>query len=167
MTEPPHADKTISPVRCAVVTVSDTRTTDTDTSGKLIRDLLAQAGHEVTSFEILPDDPNRVRRHVAALCADGASHAVLLTGGTGVTARDTTYEAIAELLDKRLDGFGERFRTLSFEQIGASAMLSRAVAGVVGRTAVFAMPGSTGAVRLAMNELILPTLGHFAWLLSR
>jgi molybdenum cofactor biosynthesis protein B len=147
-------------VGCAIVTVSDTRTHETDTSGALTRDLLVQAGHSVASQTILPDDPARVRAHVEGLLASAEVDAVLVNGGTGIAARDTTYEALAGLLEKRLDGFGELFRMLSFEQIGAAAMLSRAVAGVARGTVLVSMPGSTAAVELAMTKLVVPELGH-------
>jgi molybdenum cofactor biosynthesis protein B len=151
-------------VACAVVTVSDTRTHETDTSGALTRELLVQAGHAVVSQTILPDEPDRVRAHVATLLADPAVDAVLVNGGTGLAPRDTTYEAIAGLLEKRLDGFGELFRLLSYEQIGAAAMLSRAVAGIAGGKVVASMPGSTAAVELAMTRLLVPELGHMVTL---
>ena len=147
-------------VACALVTVSDTRTPETDTSGAMARDLLVHAGHAVTSHVILPDEPARVRAHVETLLDDPGVDAVLVNGGTGIAPRDTTYEALAGLLDKRLDGFGELFRMLSYEQIGAAAMLSRAVAGVARGKLVASMPGSTGAVELAMSRLLVPELGH-------
>jgi molybdenum cofactor biosynthesis protein B len=147
-------------VACAILTVSDTRTPETDTSGAMARDLLVRAGHRVVAQTILPDDPARVRERVESWLADPAVDAVLVNGGTGLAPRDTTYEAIAGLLDKRLDGFGELFRRLSYEQIGAAAMLSRAVAGVARGTVVASMPGSTAAVELAMSRLLVPELGH-------
>jgi molybdopterin adenylyltransferase len=147
-------------VACAIVTVSDTRTPETDTSGATIRDLLVGAGHTVGSHVILPDEPARVRAHVEALVASPGVDAVLVNGGTGLAPRDTTYEAIAGLLEKTLDGFGELFRMLSYEQIGAAAMLSRAIAGVAHGTVVASMPGSTAAVELAMTKLVVPELGH-------
>ena len=153
-------------VRCAVLTVSDTRTPDTDASGQRIRSLLEAAGHRVVAYAVLPDEPARVRAHVAAHVADAGVEAVIVDGGTGVAPRDTTYEAIAGLLDKRLDGFGELFRMLSFAQIGAAAMLSRALAGVAGRTVVVSLPGSTAAVELAMTRLVVPELGHMVALLE-
>ena len=165
MSDPQHRADDVASVTCAILTVSDTRTEKTDKSGLLIRELLEGAGHRVSSHQIIPDEPDRVRRYVGALCDDPACHAVLLTGGTGLAARDTTYEAVAALLDKRLDGFGELFRSLSFAEIGSSAMLSRAVAGVCRATVVFSMPGSIRAVRLAMDKLILPELGHLTALL--
>lgn len=150
-----------------VLTVSDTRTEATDSGGAAIRDLLTTAGHTVAGYRILPDEPAQVRALVEAALANPDVQVVITTGGTGVTARDSTYEAVAALLQKRLDGFGELFRALSYREIGAAAMLSRAVAGTVGRKAVFALPGSEHAVRLAMTELILPELGHLAQQLAR
>lgn len=147
-------------VRCAVVTVSDTRTPDTDTSGREIRAHLEAAGHLVHESCIVPDEPDRVRDLVQGYAESGAVDAVLLSGGTGLAVRDTTYEAVAGLLTKRLDGFGELFRMLSFGEIGAAAMLSRAVGGLAGTMAVFAMPGSTAACRLAMEKLVVPQLAH-------
>jgi molybdenum cofactor biosynthesis protein B len=155
-----HRARGARSVACAILTVSDTRTPETDTSGAMARDLLVQAGHRVVAQAILPDEPERVRAQVREWLADASVEAVLVNGGTGVATRDTTYEAIAALLDKRLDGFGELFRMLSYEQIGAAAMLSRAVAGVAGGTVVASMPGSTAAVELAMTKLLVPELGH-------
>ena len=151
-------------VACAVITASDTRTEETDRSGQTIRSLLDDAGHRVVAYAILPDDPARIRARVEAHARDAAVDAVLVNGGTGLAPRDTTYEAIDALLDKRLDGFGELFRMLSFQEIGAAAMLSRAVAGIAGDTVVVAMPGSTAAVELAMRRLVLPELGHLVGL---
>ena len=151
-------------VACAIITVSDTRTPETDTSGARTRELLTQAGHRVTSQTILPDEPSRVRAHVEALLADSDVDAVLVNGGTGLAPRDSTYEAIADLLEKRLDGFGELFRMLSYAEIGAAAMLSRAVAGVARGKVVASMPGSTAAVELAMTKLLVPELGHMVTL---
>jgi molybdenum cofactor biosynthesis protein B len=155
-----HRARGARSVACAILTVSDTRTPETDTSGAMTRDLLDQAGHRVVAQAILPDEPERVRAHVLELLSDAGVEAVLVNGGTGIAARDTTYEAIAGLLEKRLDGFGELFRVLSYEQIGAAAMLSRAVAGVALGTVVASMPGSTAAVELAMTKLLIPELGH-------
>ena len=147
-------------VAAAVITVSDTRTEETDVGGKLVRDLLAGAGIIVASSVIVKDEPAEVAAVVRRLCEAGQVQAVLLTGGTGIARRDTTVEALASLFDKTLDGFGELFRMLSFQEIGAAAMLSRATAGVVGGVLVFLMPGSPKAVGLAMSRLILPELGH-------
>ena len=165
MPDSPHfADRVIA-ARCALITVSDTRTAETDTSGKLLRDLSEAAGHAVSRQEIVPDDTTRIRDLVRGLCESGACDVVLLTGGTGIAPRDVTYEAIVDLIEKRIEGFGEIFRTLSFQDVGPAAMLSRAIAGTRGKTAIFAMPGSTAAVRLAMEKLILPRLGHMVTLL--
>ncbi len=151
-------------VACAIVTVSDTRTMDTDTSGGAARRLLEEAGHRVVAYTIVPDEPARVRELVSVFVADPAIDAVITNGGTGLAPRDTTYEAIVGLVDKRLDGFGELFRALSYAEIGAAAMLSRAVAGVAGDTVVASLPGSTAAVELALSKLLLPQLGHMVQL---
>ncbi len=166
MPGPNHKGKEIKSVPCAVITVSDTRTVETDGSGKLICDLLTEHGHEIRDFKIVKDEPDEIRELLRKLRDDGQCAAVLINGGTGVSARDTTYEAVSDVLDKVLDGFGELFRMKSYDEIGPSAMLSRAVAGIMGHCVVFSMPGSTGAVRLAMNDLILPELGHIAYLLA-
>jgi molybdenum cofactor biosynthesis protein B len=152
-------------VTCYVLTISDTRTPSTDTSGDAIAGALEQAGHQVTGRQIVRDDPAAVRETVSSKAA--RVQAIITTGGTGITSRDSTFEAIAALLDKRLDGFGELFRMLSYKDIGSAAMLSRACAGTIGRTAVFSLPGSEHAVRLAMTELILPELGHVVRELTR
>lgn len=153
-------------VPSAVITVSDTRDAASDTSGAFIREALRRAGHPVLEAVILKDEPERIAAHLATLAGRGDVRLVLLTGGTGLGRRDATYEAIAGLLEKRLDGFGELFRALSYERIGASAMLSRAVAGTYRGMVVFSMPGSESAVRLAMRRLILPEIGHLAALVA-
>ena len=150
-----------------VLTVSDTRTEASDSGGGAIRELLTAAGHTVAGYRILPDEPAQVRAAVELALANPDVQVVITTGGTGVTSRDSTYEAVAALLHKRLDGFGELFRALSYQEIGAAAMLSRAVAGTVGRKAVFVLPGSEHAVRLAITKLILPELGHLAQQLGK
>jgi molybdopterin adenylyltransferase len=150
-------------VGCAVITVSDTRTAENDGSGRRIHELLHAAGHRVAHYAILKDEPEQI---VAALRSLPATAAVIIiNGGTGLARRDTTYEAVRRLLDKEISGFGELFRMLSYEQIGAAAMLSRATAGVMGERIVFSVPGSTAAVELAMSKLIVPTLGHVIGLL--
>jgi molybdenum cofactor biosynthesis protein B len=164
MPAPVHKGKSVEGVSCAVITVSDTRTEADDRGGQIIMERLQAAGHVVYAYAIMPDEPQQIAARVRELRHDPAYDAILLTGGTGLAPRDTTYEAIAGLLDKRLDGFGELFRMLSFEQVGAAAMLSRAVGGLCGRTVVFAMPGSPKAVELAMDRLIVPELGHLVWL---
>lgn len=150
-------------VRCAVLTVSDSRSTETDTSGGVIRDMLKLTGHMVADYQIVPDEPELIQRMMREWIANADVQVVLSNGGTGIAARDTTYDAVAGLLDKRIDGFGELFRMLSWQEVGAAAMLSRAVAGVAGNTLIVAMPGSTNAVRLAMSKLIIPELGHLVY----
>jgi molybdopterin adenylyltransferase len=145
-------------VRCFVITISDTRTEATDSSGNAIADLLTDGGHQVVGRRIVRDEPADVR-NIVQWAASGAD-VVITSGGTGITSRDSTFEAIESLLHKKLDGFGELFRMLSYEEIGAAAMLSRAAAGTLGRVAVFSLPGSEHAVRLAVTKLILPEIGH-------
>jgi molybdopterin adenylyltransferase len=158
-----HAERGRS-LACGIVTVSDTRTRDTDSSGARIRELLEADGHRVAAYAILPDEPEIVRTRLVELVADSLEVAIV-NGGTGLAPRDTTYEAVVGMLDKRLDGFGELFRALSFAEIGPAAMLSRAVAGVAGRTIIASLPGSTPAVDLAMRKLLLPVIGHAVQLL--
>jgi molybdopterin adenylyltransferase len=160
-----HRKDAPASVRCAVLTISDTRIPDTDASGDAIAHALTGAGHSVVSRQIVHDDPGAVRDWVSAAASDVS--VIVTTGGTGITSRDSTYEAIVALLDKRLDGFGELFRMLSYEQIGSAAMLSRATAGTIGSTAVFTLPGAQRAVELAMEKLILPELGHVVGELRR
>ena len=155
-----HRSQAPSSVPCFVLTMSDTRTIETETSGRAIAELLIEAGHTVVDRQVVEDDPAEVRRVVSEHIDTGAIQAVITTGGTGISRRDSTYEALTELFEKRLDGFGELFRTLSFEQIGAAAMLSRATAGVIRGCAVFMLPGSEAGVRLAMTRLVIPELGH-------
>ena len=169
MTGPEQQHKAEAPraARCFVLTVSDTRTPQNDTSGLAIRDLLVTAGHHVAGWAIIKDDEAQVTRSVRERIADEQVQAIITTGGTGITSRDSTYEAVQALLDKRLDGFGELFRMLSFQDIGSAAMMSRAVAGSIGRKAVFVLPGSEKAVRLAMTRLVIPELGHVLQQLSK
>jgi molybdopterin adenylyltransferase len=169
MTGPEQQHKAEAPraTRCFVLTVSDTRTPQNDTSGLAIRDLLVTAGHHVAGWAIIKDDEAQVTRSVRERIADEQVQAIITTGGTGITSRDSTYEAVQALLDKRLDGFGELFRMLSFQEIGSAAMMSRAVAGSIGRKAVFVLPGSEKAVRLAMTRLVIPELGHVLQQLSK
>ena len=160
-----HRKDAPASVRCFVLTISDTRTAETDASGDAIAQALTSAGHDVAGRRIVPDDPATVREIVRAESRNVP--VIVTTGGTGITARDSTYEAISALLDKQLDGFGELFRMLSYEQVGSAAMLSRACAGSIGTTAIFALPGSEQAVRLAMDKLILPEIGHVVRELQR
>lgn len=163
--------------RCAVLTVSDTRTPDTDAGGKLIRQLLTDAGHDVIDHTIVKDDPRQIEQQLAAWLPNQESsitnqkspQVILTTGGTGIAPRDTTVEIVKRLLDKELEGFGELFRMLSYQEVGPAAMLSRAVAGLSAPgsqgngTFIFTLPGSPNAVRLAMEKPILPELPHLLW----
>lgn len=162
-----HKELAPRSVRCYVITVSDTRTAETDTAGRAIADLLETSGHEVVGRTIVHDDPELVRGTIERQLANPQVQVIITTGGTGITSRDSTYEAVAGLLDKRLDGFGELFRMLSFEQVGAAAMLSRACAGLVAGRIVVALPGSEAAVRLAVERLLIPELGHLVREASR
>jgi molybdenum cofactor biosynthesis protein B len=154
-------------IGCWVLTVSDTKTPETDTSGQLIRKLLGDGGHHVVGSSIVRDEPKDVQRVIREACANDAVQAVLVTGGTGVTSRDSTYEAIEALLDKRLPGFGELFRMLSYQEVGAAAMMSRAQLGVHARRIVVSMPGSPNACRLALEKLVIPELSHLIREVSR
>ena len=145
---------------CAVITVSDTRTLETDTGGQLVLELLAIAGHRVRERAILPDEPRQLRDLLYRLAAAGKVDAILLTGGTGLASRDLSYETVRGLISKELPGYGELFRMLSFQEIGSAAMLSRAVGGLLGRVVVLTMPGSPAGVRLALEKVILPELAH-------
>ncbi len=157
MTATLHRKDAPASVRCFVLTISDTRTADNDTGGDTIATALQAAGHVIAGRAIVKDDPPAVQQAVrSASDAD----VVITTGGTGISSRDGTYEALTVLFDKRLDGFGELFRMLSYQDVGSAAMMSRACAGTIGRTAVFALPGSPQAVRLAVDKLILPEIGH-------
>ena len=163
MTPHAHHAHDVAAIGCAVITVSDTRTPETDGSGRRIQDLLREHGHRIEHYQILPDDPEQIT--AAIHTAPASAEVIIINGGTGLARRDTTFEAVTRLLDKEISGFGELFRALSYEQIGAAAMLSRATAGVAGRRVVFSLPGSTAAVELAMTKLIVPQLGHVAGLL--
>lgn len=160
------ADEIVT-VRCAIITISDTRTSNTDKSGAAIRELLQQVGHSVASYEILKDEPASIRERVLALCESGNIDVVLTNGGTGIAPRDGTFEAISGILERTLPGFGELFRMLSWNEVGPAAMLSRAVAGLRGRTLVFSMPGSSNAVNLAMSRIILPEMKHLVYEMNK
>ena len=154
-----HRHEAPRSIRVFVVTASDTRGEAEDESGAFLKDAAARAGHALAGYRIVKDEPAELRAALEAAAAAGAD-AILVNGGTGIAGRDRTYEAVAGILEKRLDGFGELFRMLSFEEIGSAAMMSRAVAGVVRGRAIFVLPGSEHAVRLAMTRLIIPELGH-------
>lgn len=153
-------------MRVAIVTVSDSRTPETDTNAHYLRPEIEAAGHEVVDYRLLKDEPDQVAEALDEL-ARGPAQVIVFNGGTGITRRDTTYDAISSRLEKTLTGFGELFRMLSFEQVGAAAMLSRATAGVYRDTVVISTPGSPAAVELAWTKLISPELEHLAWELAR
>jgi len=158
-----HRSQSPKSVRCAVITVSDTRTLENDRGGQMIVDLLAGAGHTVVRREIVLDEPARIAALLKAAAGSDQVDAILITGGTGIAARDQTFETVSGLLTKTLSGYGELFRMLSYDDIGPAAMLSRAIGGVMGRVLVLTMPGSPAAVQLAMNKLIVPELGHLVY----
>ncbi|WP_139491632.1 MogA/MoaB family molybdenum cofactor biosynthesis protein [Brevibacillus dissolubilis] len=156
-----HKKEAPRTVGCMVITVSDTRTEETDKSGQLMKQMLAEAGHETILYQIVKDEPTQITAAIQQGAAHTGVDVILLNGGTGIAPRDTTYEAVEALLEKQMPGFGEIFRFLSYtEDIGSAAILSRAIAGTYRGKAVFSTPGSTGAVKLAMSKLILPELGH-------
>jgi len=158
-----HRCQSPKSVRIAVVTVSDTRTLETDRGGKLVMELLTTGGHEVTERHIVRDDPREIEPLVRKLADPAATDAILITGGTGIAARDQTFETISGLLTKTMPGYGELFRMLSYDDIGPAAMLSRAVGGVMNGVVILTMPGSTAAVQLAMGKLIVPEIGHLVF----
>jgi molybdopterin adenylyltransferase len=164
----PHPDSIQISVNCAVITVSDTRTPETDRSGDTIRQLLLSAGHTIGSYRIIPDEPTLVRAELdRAASFQPPIRSIIFNGGTGISARDTTYDAISSALTKTLPGFGEIFRWLSYQDIGSRAMASRAIAGTYKQSIVFSLPGSSGAVRLGMEKLILPELTHLVTQLDK
>jgi molybdopterin adenylyltransferase len=154
------------PIPIAIVTVSDTRTPETDVNGSYLRAGIEAAGHRVVTYRIVPDEPDEIDRLLEEL-ASGEPRIVLFNGGTGISRRDTTYDVVIRKLDRPLPGFGELFRMLSWEEVGTAAMLSRATAGIYQERIVFCMPGSPAAVRLAWQKLILPELEHLAWEIGR
>jgi len=158
----PQAHKRHAPRRvgCLIITCSDTRTPDTDASGALIRRLLTEAGHDVAGYHLVKDEPAAIRGIIESAVGRDEVQAIIINGGTGISRRDSTFEAVDALLEKRLDGFGEIFRYLTYQDIGAPAIMTRATAGLYKGRALFSTPGSEGAVRLAMEKLILPELGH-------
>ncbi|HEY8550828.1 MAG TPA: MogA/MoaB family molybdenum cofactor biosynthesis protein [Vicinamibacterales bacterium] len=154
-------------VRCAILTVSDTRTPETDTGGRAIADLLTSHGHVIVERGLVRDEPDAIRAFIERHLASADAQVVITTGGTGISSRDGTFEVVSALIDKPLPGFGELFRMLSYQEIGPAAMLSRAAAGLARRRLLVCLPGSEHAVRLAMTKLLLPELGHLVRELSR
>jgi molybdenum cofactor biosynthesis protein B len=155
-----HRSSSLAHLNLVVLTVSDTRTMIDDTSGALIVEIAEAAGHRIVERQIVPDEPDQMRPLFLAYSARPDLHAILVTGGTGISARDQTYETVSALLTKPLPGFGELFRMLSYAEIGPACLLSRAVGGLMNQLAILVMPGSTPAVQLAMNKIIVPELPH-------
>ena len=156
----PHPDKRAIAVNCAVITVSDTRTTETDKSGRLIQQLLTDAGHQIVTYSIVRDEPEDIRNWLIELDNNPDLETIIFNGGTGIAPRDTTYDVVSNWLTKTIPGFGEIFRYLSYQEIGSRAIASRAVAGVTNQKLIFSLPGSSNAVKLAVTRLILPELNH-------
>ncbi len=153
-----HKKEALRNLRCAVITASDTRTEETDGSGRIIRELLESGGHKVSVYEVVKDDGEQIRK--AVVNALEMSDVAICNGGTGISPRDVTIDTLEPLMTTKVEGFGELFRALSYDEIGSSAMLSRAVAGIVEKGLLFCLPGSPNAVKLAMEKLILPEMGH-------
>jgi molybdenum cofactor biosynthesis protein B len=162
-----HREAAPDAIRAAVLTISDTRTRETDTGGDVAEELLSGAGHEVVAREIVRDEATSIRNTLIDLLARSDVDAVVTTGGTGISGRDTTYEVVDRMIEKKLDGFGELFRMLSYEEIGAAAVLSRAVAGTVGAKLVASLPGSRNAVRLGVGKLLVPEIAHIVFELRK
>jgi len=156
----PHPDKEGVALNCAVITISDTRDEETDKSGQLIQQLLIDSGHKIAAYRIVKDEPEAIKNQIEQLAIEVPLDLYIFNGGTGIAPRDTTYDAISELLEKTLPGFGEIFRHLSFQDIGSRAIASRAIAGVYQNKLVFSLPGSSNAVKLAMEKIILPEIVH-------
>ena len=170
MTAPTHVEHKAQAKKVArvwVLTISDTRTEATDVGGKLARELISEAGHTVAGHGIVKDEPEAVQQLIQTLIESRAAEVLITTGGTGISSRDSTYEAVSALLEKRLDGFGELFRMLSYAEVGSAAMLSRAVAGLYRGLVIFALPGSPNAVGLGLKKLIIPELGHLRFEANR
>ena len=162
-----HRESAPETIRAAVLTISDTRTPETDTGGDVAEEFLSGAGHEVVAREIVRDEATSIRNTLIDLLARSDVDAVVTTGGTGISGRDTTYEVVDRMIEKKLDGFGELFRMLSYEEIGAAAVLSRAVAGTVGTKLVASLPGSRNAVRLGVGKLLVPEIAHIVFELRK
>jgi molybdopterin adenylyltransferase len=160
MTSPPHPDGSRLSIACAVITISDTRTAATDQSGQLIQELLREAGHRTLIYQVIPDEPTQIQELLTTLGQNQSLQVVIFNGGTGIAPRDTTYDALAGLLEKTLPGFGEIFRSLSYAEIGTRSIASRTVAGTYQNLLIFSLPGSRGAVLLGVSQLILPELNH-------
>jgi molybdenum cofactor biosynthesis protein B len=165
----PHEHKSHAPsqIGCVVITCSDTRTPESDTSGYRIMHMLKDAGHAVLSYQLVKDEPSKIKSAIKKAAKNNKVQAIIINGGTGIARRDSTFEAVDKMLEKRLDGFGEVFRFLTYQEIGSPAIMSRATAGIYKGRVIFSTPGSENAVRLAMEKLILPELGHIVQQLSK
>ncbi|MFC2016372.1 molybdenum cofactor biosynthesis protein B [Chloroflexota bacterium] len=155
-----HKEKAPRSVSCAVLTISDSRTEQDDESGKVIQGKLSQNGHRVLSYSILKDEADTIKKKIHELLGQGEIQVIITSGGTGASHRDVTVEAIYPILEKKLDGFGELFRSLTYQEIGTASIMSRAIAGVAGGKVILCLPGSLGAANLAMDKIILPEIGH-------
>lgn len=155
-----HKERSPRSVSCAVLTISDTRTEQDDESGGLIKQKLTQNGHRVMSYSILKDEADSIKQKISELLRQEELQVIITNGGTGVSHRDVTVETISPILEKKLDGFGELFRFLTYQEIGTGSIMSRALAGVAGGKVILCLPGSPGAVNLAMDKIILPEIGH-------
>jgi molybdenum cofactor biosynthesis protein B len=169
LSESVHRHKGSAPktVRVAILTISDTRTRETDTGGDTAEQLLREAGQEIVARQIVRDEVTGIRANLIDLLANPDVDAVITTGGTGISGRDTTYEVVDRMIEKKLDGFGEIFRLLSYEEIGAAAIMSRAVAGAVGTRFIASLPGSRNAVKLAVEKILAPELAHIVFELRK
>ena len=162
-----HEQKAPDTLICAVITISDTRTEKDDHGGMFIVDSLKSDGHDVKEKRIVSDDSEGLKKLLLEFADSGKFHLIVTTGGTGIASRDNTISVVKPLLNKTMEGFGELFRSLSYDEIGSRAMLSRAIAGVIGNSLIFCLPGSLNAVKLGIEKLILPDLGHLVWELTR
>lgn len=162
-----HMKHAAQNIPCAVITVSDTRTKDTDESGKIIMEKLRLAGHLVGDYRLVRDNVGEIKSAITADLENADVKVIICNGGTGIAKRDVTVEAVCPFLEKRIEGFGEFFRYLSYEEIGIAAMMSRAIGGVAFGKIILCIPGSSGAVRLAMDKIILPQIGHMVWEVER
>jgi molybdenum cofactor biosynthesis protein B len=156
----PHENSDIKSVNCAVITISDTRTFDTDISGKIAQEMLINAYHKVIHYDIIKDEPHQIKSLLINLASNQQLNCIIFTGGTGISSRDNTYDIISQMLEKTLSGFGEIFRYLSYQEIGSRSMASRATAGLYNGKIVFSLPGSSNAVKLGLEKLIIPELTH-------
>ncbi|BAQ60836.1 molybdenum cofactor biosynthesis protein MoaB [Geminocystis sp. NIES-3708] len=156
----PHQNSQKKSINCAVVTISDTRTFETDISGKIAQEILINANHKIINYQIVKDEPHEIKSLLVNLASNEALNCIIFSGGTGISPRDNTYDIISRILEKTLSGFGEIFRYLSYQEIGSRAISSRAIGGVYNGKIVFSLPGSQNAVKLGLEKLIIPELNH-------